>query len=699
MSENSLAQGGLRAGTLLAGYRIESRIGAGGMAVVYRARDERLGRWIALKVIAPEWTHDEEFRRRFVAESRAAARVDDPHVIPVYEAGQADGVLFIAMRLVTGADLWEVLRREGALPPGRALELLSPVASALDAAHAAGLVHRDVKPGNVLVDERPGRPDHVYLADFGLSKGAVAGISLTGAGVPVGTPAYSAPEQVQGHDVDGRADQYALACVAFELLTVRVPYERDQPLAVLFAHLSAPPPSLTAHRPDLPARADEVMGRALAKQPGQRYASCRDFTDALREAFGLPPYHSGGAGRGSASPAARPVTAEAPYRGPSPTGLVAAGRRSEPEPGRDAPTRHSRRRALMVALAVAVLAVGAPASWLLASGPGTSAAKVPAGTQATPPARPFATLSPRAVSGAVESAAFKPGTATLAAGMYDGDIGLWDTTARSKTGVLHRSPGAGYVAFGPGGAALAVGEGGDVFLWNTAGKTAVLTATLPTPAALSGQSVTSVAFGPGRLLAVAYSEGEVYLWDTATDKPAAILTKPADAGGTTSVAFGAGGVLAVGYSDDDVYLWDTTTEKNTAILTGPPGLANLVGSNGVTSVAFAPGGATMAVGYFSGVVCLWDLGTEQTTATINPPSNSQGPTQVAFGPRGNTLAVGYANGDVRLWDLTADKTTGILRGHGHVPGPGSVSALAFGPGGTLAVGVGSGDIYLWHVKD
>jgi WD40 repeat protein len=699
VSENFLAQGGLRTGTLLAGYRIESRIGSGGMAVVYRARDERLGRWIALKVIAPDWTHDEEFRRRFVAESRAAARVDDPHVIPVYEAGQADGVLFIAMRLVTGADLWEVLRREGALPPGRALDLLSPVASALDAAHAAGLVHRDVKPGNVLVDERPGRPDHVYLADFGLSKGAVAGISLTGAGIPVGTPAYSAPEQVQGHDVDGRADQYALACVAFELLTGRVPYQRDQPLAVLFAHLSAPPPSLTAYRPGLPPRADEVMARALGKQPEQRYASCRDFTDALREAFGLAPYHSGGAGRGPVSPAARPVTTEAPYRGPSPTGPAVPGRHTESGPGRDGPPRRSRRRALAIALAVAVVAVGAPVSWLLASSPGPSAARAPAGTQATPPDRLLATLAPRAPSGAVESAAFKPGTATLAAGMSNGDAGLWDTTTRTTAGVLHRTLGAGYVAFGPGGATLAVGEGGDIFLWNTAGRTATLTATLPAPAALAGQSVTSVAFGPSRLLAVGYSEGEVFIWDTATGKPAAVLSGPADARGTTSVAFGAGGVLALGYSDGDVYLWDSTTGKNTAVLTGPPGLANLVGSNGVTSVTFTPGGATMAVGYFSGVVCLWDVATEQNTATINPPSSSQGSTQVAFGPRGNTLAVGYANGEVRLWGTTADRTTGVLRGHGRAPGPGSVGALAFGPDGTLAVGAGSGDIYLWHVKN
>ena len=192
------ALAGLRAGSPVAGYRLEARVGAGGMAVVFRARDQRLGRLVALKVLAPALAADEVFRRRFIAESRAAAAVDDPHIIPVYEAGEAGGVLFIAMRFVIGGDLRRVLQREGPLPPGRAAEFLSPVASALDAAHGAGLVHRDVKPANILVDARPGRPDHVYLSDFGVSKGAVSSVSLTGTGQFLGTPEYSAPEQVQG---------------------------------------------------------------------------------------------------------------------------------------------------------------------------------------------------------------------------------------------------------------------------------------------------------------------------------------------------------------------------------------------------------------------------------------------------------------------------------------------------------------------
>jgi serine/threonine protein kinase len=300
LSEDFPAQlAGFRRGSLVAGYRLEAQIGAGGMAVVFRARDERLGRLVALKILAPALASDEGFRRRFIAESRAAAAVDDPHIIPVYEAGEAGSVLFIAMRFVIGGDLRRVLEQEGPLSPGRAVEFISPVASALDAAHGAGLVHRDVKPANILVDARPDRADHVYLSDFGVSKGALSSVSLTGTGQFLGTPHYSAPEQIQGLAVDGRTDQYALACVAYELLTGVLPFERDQGMAVMLAHLSQPPPSLGA---GFPRAADEVLARALAKAPEKRYGSCRDFADALRQAFGL----ISDAPRRSASASGRP---------------------------------------------------------------------------------------------------------------------------------------------------------------------------------------------------------------------------------------------------------------------------------------------------------------------------------------------------------------------------------------------------------
>jgi serine/threonine-protein kinase len=303
LSEEFPAQlAGFRPGSVVAGYRLESQVGAGGMAVVFRARDERLSRVVALKILAPALASDQAFRRRFMAESRAAAAVDDPHIIPVYEAGEASGALFIAMRFVQGGDLRLIVQREGALAPDRAVGFISPVASALDAAHGAGLVHRDVKPANILVDARPGRPDHVYLSDFGVSKGAGSSASLTATGQFLGTPDYSAPEQIQGLPVDGRADQYALACVAYQLLTGAVPFERDQAMAVMYAHLSQLPPSLGA---GLPAAADQVLARALAKVPEKRYESCRDFADALREALGLAPYVSGASASAAAHPPPR----------------------------------------------------------------------------------------------------------------------------------------------------------------------------------------------------------------------------------------------------------------------------------------------------------------------------------------------------------------------------------------------------------
>ena len=212
-------EGSLAAGAGVGGYRVERLLGRGGMAAVYLARDDRLDRLVALKVLAPALAADEGFRTRFIRESRAAAAVDDPHIIPVFEAGDAGGMLYIAMRYVPGGDVGTIVRRDGPLSPGRTAAVIAQVASALDAAHAAGLVHRDVKPANMLVDVRPGRSDHVYLSDFGVSKKTLAASAgLTGTGQFLGTLDYVAPEQIQGRPPDGRTDQYALACAAFELL-------------------------------------------------------------------------------------------------------------------------------------------------------------------------------------------------------------------------------------------------------------------------------------------------------------------------------------------------------------------------------------------------------------------------------------------------------------------------------------------------
>jgi serine/threonine protein kinase len=270
-------------GTEIAGYRIESVIGRGGMAVVYRAEDTRLGRKVALKLLAPVLAENEQFQQRFIRESRLAASLDHPNIVPIYEAGEADGHLFIAMRYVPGSDLKALLAKEGRLAPARLLRLFVQVGDALDAAHVLGLVHRDVKPGNILVTsvaEHSGHahPDHVYLTDFGLTKRTTSlSGSLTGTGHFLGTVDYVSPEQIQGAPVGPGTDIYALGCVLYECLTGQLPFHRDDDAAMLWAHLVEMPPPVTVARPDLPVPVNDVVARAMAKAPEDRYASCREL--------------------------------------------------------------------------------------------------------------------------------------------------------------------------------------------------------------------------------------------------------------------------------------------------------------------------------------------------------------------------------------------------------------------------------------
>ncbi|GHG52881.1 serine/threonine-protein kinase [Streptomyces griseocarneus] len=271
-------------GRQLAGYRVESEIGRGGMAVVYRATDLRLGRTVALKLLAPELARNDTFRDRFAHESRVAAAIDHPHIVPVFEAGEVEGVLYIAMRYVAGMDLRALLDREGPLPLPTAVRIAGQVASALDAAHAHDLVHRDVKPGNILVAEGTDsdHPEHVYLTDFGLTKKSLSLTGYTRVGQFVGTLDYVAPEQISGKPVDGRCDVYSLACVVFETLTGAPPFQRDDDMALLWAHQYDPPPLLSQRVRGLPVRVDEVLATALAKAPDDRYDSCLEFVTALR---------------------------------------------------------------------------------------------------------------------------------------------------------------------------------------------------------------------------------------------------------------------------------------------------------------------------------------------------------------------------------------------------------------------------------
>jgi serine/threonine protein kinase len=266
-------------GTQFAGYRIEGVVGRGGMGVVYRATELALDRPVALKLIAPELAGDASFRERFLRESRLAASIDHAGILPVYTAGEADGELFLANRFVDGTDLRALLEEQGPLPPERALELVGQVADALDVAHARGLVHQDVKPGNVLVDAA----DHCYLSDFGLTK-QLRGGEATESGLLAGSLDYLAPEQIRRGAIDGRTDQYALGCVLYELLSGAPPFRRETEAQTLWAHMQEEPSPLAAY-PDL----DPIFARALTKEPGERYESCNAFVDAARAALGLAP--------------------------------------------------------------------------------------------------------------------------------------------------------------------------------------------------------------------------------------------------------------------------------------------------------------------------------------------------------------------------------------------------------------------------
>ena len=251
------------------------------MSVVYLAEDLRLKRRVALKLLAVDLAEDDAFRDRFLRESELAASIDHPNIVPIYEAGATDDLLFIAMRYVEGRDLKERLRH-GRLDPADATGILAQLASALDSAHARGLVHRDVKPSNVLLDTgaRPDGSDHVYLADFGLTRRLADEAGLGEDGRLLGTIDYVAPEQIVGARVDGRADVYSLGCLLYECLVGEPPFRRDSELAVVFAHLETEPPAASAVRPEVPAGLDAVIGNALAKEPERRFATCGEFARA-----------------------------------------------------------------------------------------------------------------------------------------------------------------------------------------------------------------------------------------------------------------------------------------------------------------------------------------------------------------------------------------------------------------------------------
>jgi DNA-binding beta-propeller fold protein YncE len=718
----------LGSGSRVAGYRLEEQVGAGGMAVVYRAGDERLGRLVALKIMAPAMAADAMFRQRFTRESRAAAAVDHPHIIPVYEAGEADGVLFIAMRFVGGGDVGSLLRREGPLPSAGAASIISPVASALDAAHAAGLVHRDVKPANMLLDTHPDRPDHVYLSDFGLSKGVQSG-RLTASGQFLGTPDYIAPEQIEGLPVDGRADQYALACVAFELLTAAVIFARSEGWATVWAHLNSPPPRLSSARPDLPPAADEVLARALAKAPQDRYANCQQFADALREALGLVPYHLGsGAAPATGGTGNEAVRAAAPDTAglPSPTAGLTAPVHAATEAADEAAVartaavtprtaqkthRHRagrswpRRRYAPIALAGAVVVAAAVTAAVLVA----PAHHAP---PAVPPLVPIAAFTPPRTPGPgnwqyVSSVAFSPDGRTLVTGLTPGTGGvadprrspgetfLWNVATGRRTFTL-AGAGDGGEAFSADGSVLAAagGYGQDsLYFWDPAtGQRGGDLGDVHEP-------ITDVAFSPDdKALTAEDITGVVHLWSLESGQLIAALGQREDPSASDLAISPDSQTLATlqnsGYRDE-VYLWNLGTRRIVAAMTSPD-------DSIVQSVAFSPDGKTIAIG--GRETSLWNTATRKIVATLTDPGG-YGVTTVAFSPDGGMLAAGDFDGKTYLWELRTRTLVAVLANPGGATVPqfagedrNAIASIAFSPDGkTLVTSGTNGSAYLWRI--
>jgi YVTN family beta-propeller protein len=537
-----------RIGTELGGYLIESLVGRGGMGVVYLAQDLRLERKVALKLLPPELSADESFRDRFLRESRIAASLDHRSIVPIYDAGEIEGVLFIAMRYVEGTDLRTLLRRHGRLEPPRALAIAAQVASALDAAHARGLVHRDVKPANILVAEEAGSEegDHVYLSDFGLTKATGSGTRLTTTGQLVGTIDYVPPEQITGGEVDGRGDQYALTCVLYECLTGEPPYPRDSEVAVLWAHVQDEPPRATDRDDGLPEGLDAVLARGIAKTPADRYSTCRELVASARRELGVS-------------------TTGAPL----PVGAVAAP---------PSPRRHRRLAVLAALAAIVLVAVAAVVVAVLVAGGDGQAGEEP-NAPTTIPIDSLSSLEPS--TGAFRTTVpvgARPESLAIAAD------GIWVANFDDRT-VSRVDPAQNAVVkvIGAGGTptGIAVGEGA---VWVTNSFEGKLTRIDPARGAIDdsiplGSGAKAIAVGEGAVWVANGFGGTLLRIDPATGDVAATI----DVGESpTGVAVSVGAVWVANSGDSTLARIDPATNEvveKIGLRFAPQGVA--VGPSGV----------------------------------------------------------------------------------------------------------------------
>ncbi len=704
---------GVGPGSRVAGYLIEEQIGAGGMAVVFRARDEVLGRLAAVKIIAPSMANDEEFRARFLRESRMVAAVDSLHIIPVYAAGEAGGLLYIATRYVPGGDLAALVRRSGGfMSPARAGSLVAQVASALDAAHAAGLVHRDVKPQNVLVDTVPERPEHAFLSDFGLSKGTASSTGLTVSGQFLGTPDYSAPEQIRGGHVDGRTDQYALACVAFVLLTGSLPFHRDETVATMFAHLQDPVPLVTRFRPELSPAVNGVIARGLAKAPAERYGRCAEFADALQEA--LTPSRSAPAPQAPPRPVPprQAPPRQAPAQAPDPWAWLARNDRSRVPAGQPVWQPHGGFPRSPSVPPAAAAPAGRPQSQKAADWQHPS----------LPPA--FATEWETAIRENAAYANTMTGRNRSAGRTQPAPGGGQLPPGGGRRGQSHGRNfqmaligGAAAVVIGAAGLIyVATQQGGAVSASLSSSATRPSKPTLAATLTVPGDGTVNTAWvsADGKLIAASGQESVIYVWNTASPSHVTTLTAPEMKIGTTvystiidNVAFSSddssliasvypnvpSGVPTPGsQSSYAVYRWNLATDKHTTVWSAVT----------PSTVAFSNDNST-ALTYQNNVVTQVTLSPELNTApsvTLPGGADQSYPPPYELDLDGGRMIYHPSSDETYVWDFTQESVVAKLKSSEYtVLSPDGKTILAANPSNypTPAGGGGSTPPTLWDV--
>ncbi len=665
-------------GDELAGYRVESYLARGGMAVVYRARDVALGRLVALKLIAPELAMNEKFRLRFMRESALAAAIDHPNIVPIYRAGEDDGHLYIAMRFVDGEDLGAVLEREGALPIDQLLPLFTQIASALDAAHTAGLVHRDVKPGNILLTghARDLSTRHVYLTDFGLTKRSTSLTDLTTVGHFLGTIQYVAPEQITGGTVSGTADVYSLGCMLYQALTGDPPFLAEHDAAMLWAHIAGPIPSVSGRRPDLPPAIDDVLARAMAKKPTDRPPTCLSLMADLRAALaGRAPAHGSvrveqtDPGDAKPEPHAAPSTdlhraptdqaalaVTAPVRPPAHT----VPRTRPPPPPRETPSTLRRRLVLgTVLVTILVITFGGAGIWhVIANRHILRTADFPrprvsaVGLSASLPV-PVMRGTIRVGNGPRGAAVSPDGRRVYIA---DDTVSVIDTAMNRVIATTPLSAPPQYVAIAPNGRRAYVttyndadGTGHAVQVMNTATNTVM--ATIPV-----GSNPYAAAVTPDgqRLYVPDHGSQDLSVINTRTNSVTTIIVVPPN---PHWVAFTPDGRRAYVADHESNLVSVVDTASNTVIAKIPVGRSP-------HSVAVSPNGREAFVAdYDAKSVSVIDTSSDAVTATIAVGANPQ---CVAVAPDGrHAYVTNNGSGSLSVFDTANNHVTATVQvGHG-----------------------------------